>query len=70
VLDLSSELALGDEVEVLINYLEIERGMRGKVIRLCPTYEYPVEVEFEGLKLFYLKNSVVGFKREELGKVA
>jgi hypothetical protein len=70
VLDISSELAVGDEVVTLIDYKEARRGTTGKVVRLCPTYEYPVEVEFEGLSLFFLKDSVIGYKRDELGKVS
>jgi hypothetical protein len=68
--DVVSELAIGDEVSSMIDYMEVRRGMVGKVVGLKPKAEYPVEVQFEGIKFLYLKNGVVGFKRDELGKVS
>lgn len=68
VLDVSSELAVGDEVEALIDYVDVKRGMTGKVARLRPSEEYPIEVQFEGT-FFYSTTGVVAFKRYELGKV-
>ena len=67
--DVVSGLEVGDEVFSMIDYMEVRRGMVGKVVGVRKTAEYPIEVEFEGVQFLYLKNGVVGFKRDELGKV-
>lgn len=67
--DTVSELAVGDEVVSLLDYMELRKGMKGKVVRIAPTAEYPVEVKFDGVQFMYLTNGVLGLKRNELGKV-
>jgi hypothetical protein len=67
--DTVSELAIGDEVVSLIDYIDLARGMVGKVVGTSKGGRYPIEVQFEGTKFLYLKNGILGLKRDELAKV-
>lgn len=68
--DLDSELKVGDTVVSLIGYLEMRPGTQGKVVAIKPQAAYPIEVQFAGIKFLYLKDGLIGFNRNELGKVA
>lgn len=68
--DLTTDLKVGDEVVSLIEYMGLEKGARGVVKLILDRQSYPVDVQFpKGTTKGYTPDDVLGFDRNELGKV-
>jgi hypothetical protein len=65
-----AEIKEGDQVEVLIDYISVKKGMQGIVRSTKSNWEYPIEVQFPENSLgYWFDDDRVSFNAFELRKV-